>query len=110
MKFVFVESRIAKMSIIQQRVFDSRFRNIACEGLFPDPFWNPHPPDTCIEEFFQMAFVELNLANAIASWDCGQDRFVVGAAEQFNLAAVDKVSDLSNVFGMVFRQPVEQTP
>ena len=108
MQFVLIQSCIAKVGVVEHGVFDPRFGNIAGERLFPDSFRNPHSANLGFEQFFEVLFVKLNLANPIPTGNRGQNRFVVGSPEQLDLTPSDKFPHPLNVLGMVMTQPIQQ--
>ena len=99
---------VAKVEVVEQRVFDAGVGDVGGERLFPHTFGNPHPADASAEMVFEIFRVKLHLADAVAAGNAGEDRLVEGPAEDFELTPFNEAADEIDVLRVVVNQPFQQ--
>ncbi len=107
-QLVVAEAGAFEMVVVEDRVFNSRAGHVGGKVLFPDTLRHPHAADLGTEELFEVPRVGRNLAHPVVRGNSRQDRFVEGAANDFNLAALGQGPDRIDILAVRVGQPFQQ--
>ena len=80
------ESGVFKMEVVEHRVLNARFDEIAGERLFPNAFGHPHAANVGAQAIVQPLAVATDLSDSIARGNHRENRFVERAADDFDSA------------------------
>ena len=98
------------MVVVQDGPLVAGFRKVVRQRRLPDPLGQPRPFRPSPEQLLHLVAHPDQLAAAVAVGERDQDRLVVAAAQDLDLATVHETADLGYRLGSVGCQPGQQRP
>ena len=95
------------MDIVEERVSDAGVAQDAGELRFPDALGEPCAFGALAKMVFQIIGEADDLFLLVLRRDADQDGFVETAANHFDLAALDQVTQLYKIFRAIIFEPLE---
>jgi len=99
-----------EVEIVQDGVFHAGIHQVARKRLFPDAFGHPHAAHRHTETLLQAPAKSADLALAVAGGNHGQNRLVVGPADDLHPAPACQLAHPVQILGVICFEPLEQRP